>query len=354
MSIKEFIEKDLVHVDIDALHKYFSNKNILVTGAAGSVGSIICEELINFNPASIIAFDIDDTRLYELSLKIDRKELIPYLGNITDIYSLSHLMHKYPIDVIIHSAALKHVPLLEHNPIMALNVNVFGTKNILNMMTANTNIQQLIHISTDKAVGPISILGVTKYINELDCLEYAVAHNKKVMSVRFGNIYGSRGSVVPIFENQIKNKKDLTITDIKMNRYFIKPKDAVLLTLQSCLYNKPGGNMYTFDMGEPFYIIDIAKYLIKKHNLILGKDININIVGNRSGEKLSEKLTDIDEYTKETPHNKIWEIGGHVKIDLSPLNELLEKSTKYVPDLDNIICNLIKDRKQHEKNRTKN
>jgi len=306
MNIREFLANPPVVVDNNKIRKHFNNKTVLVTGGAGYIGSALCHKLFDFGVSKVIAFDIDDTRLHNLWLEMDEtKPFVSYLGDVKDNPRVTEVFNEYNIDIVFHTAAIKHVPLAELYPKEAVKVNVLGTNNVLKNAIIK-NVDQFINISTDKAADAIGAMGKTKYAAELMCMAYGDAYrvNKKIMTMRFGNIYDSRGSVVPTFKNKIRNDKPIQITDTSMERYFIKADDAILLTLHACTINEGYKDIFTFDMGRPIKIIDIANHLIEES----GKDININIIGKRPGEKLNEVLFSENEMILETDHPRIYKI----------------------------------------------
>lgn len=313
MKIEKFLNNPPASVDKEAITKHFKDKTVLVTGGAGYIGSVLCRMLFDFKVKKVIAFDIDDTRLHDLWLDMDEnKSFVSYLGDIKDPTRIEELFNEYDIDIVFHASAIKHVPLAELYPKEAIKVNVIGTSNIVE--AALQSVEQFINISTDKAADAIGVMGKTKKAAEQICIAYGEKEDTKVMSMRFGNIYGSRGSVVPTIKNKLKNKKPIQITDIAMERYFIKVEDAVLLTLQACTLNTGYEDIFTFDMGSPIKIWEIAEYYINKAGLA-DKDINIDIIGKRPGEKLKESLISRDESKIETSHPKIYRIQRNVSID---------------------------------------
>lgn len=304
MEIREFLTQQEAIVDIESIKEILKNKTILVTGGAGYIGSALCRYLFNFDVKKVIAFDIDDTRLHELWLEMDEnKHFVSFLGNIRDIESLNEVFTTYDIDIVFHAGALKHVPLLELYPKEAVKTNINGTKNLIRIAIGK-KVKYFINISTDKAADRSCILGRTKYVGETLCAYFGTRSQTKVLSVRFGNIYNSRGSVVPIFENQIKKNKMINITGKNMERYFILIEDAMNLTLQSMLLHESNNDIFTFDMGYPIKILDLANYLIDKSNQIVG----INYIGNRPGDSLTEHLNGKKEQLEKTNHKKIMRI----------------------------------------------
>lgn len=303
MKIKDFLESPSVGIDGDSVKKHFNGKTVLVTGGAGYIGSRLCHMLFEVGARKVIAMDIDDTRLHELWLEMDEnKPFVSCLGDVKDLIRVEEIFNEYEIDIVFHASAIKHVPLAELYPRETIKVNVLGTQNILKV--GLPKIKQLIHISTDKAADAIGVMGKTKKTAEVICTAYGEQEKKKVMSVRFGNIYGSRGSVVPIFEKKLRNGQSIQVTDVEMERYFIKAEDAIRLTLQACVLNRNPDDVFVFDMGEPIRILDIANHLMSRSGMTSG----VEIIGKRPGEKISEVLTSYDEKKLKTSHHKIFRI----------------------------------------------
>jgi FlaA1/EpsC-like NDP-sugar epimerase len=311
----------------------FKNETILITGAAGSIGSEITKQLLSYDFKRIILIDIAESPLYELlkDLEQQKNDTIDFvLINITDEESLEWLFETYKPTIIFHTAAYKHVPLMESNPYEAVKTNIFGTKLLADLSISN-NVKKFIFISTDKAVNPISVMGISKHIAE----RYLLLLNSKqsktsFLITRFGNIFGSNGSVVPLFLKQIKTGKSLTITDYKISRYFINKHKACSLILQITSFEKTTHSIYTFNMGKPIKIIDLAKK-ITSLNVYKNKKINIEITELRPGEKLHEDIVSNNEVLITTKHKDILLVTKKEKFKKKKLNfNTLKKINPYM------------------------
>ncbi|WP_281950375.1 nucleoside-diphosphate sugar epimerase/dehydratase [Nitrosophilus kaiyonis] len=329
ISIEDLLFREEIKIDRDQIFNLLKNKKILVTGAGGSIGSEIVRQLIDFKPNSIIAFEIDETELHNLTLELSEKlknseiEFIPIVGDVKDIEKLDKIFQKYIPDIIFHAAAYKHVPLMEYFPEEAVKTNVFGTYN-LTYMSIKYNVKKFINISTDKAVNPTSIMGATKRFAEIICNSFNQLNKTKFISVRFGNVLGSRGSVIPIFLEQIKKGGPVTVTHPEMKRYFMTIPEAVLLVFQAAAMGS-GGEVFVLDMGEEVKIVALAEELIKLQNLEPYKDIDIIFTGLRAGEKLFEELLTAEEGTDKTYHEKVYIARNPQIFSLEELNDYLDK-----------------------------
>ena len=313
ISFEDLLKREPVKIDLTSLKAFFKNKTILVTGGAGSIGSEIVRQLVKLNPKRIIALDINESGLYNLEQEV--KKILEKENNkdtlfeilicdIKDINKLKHIFKSYNFDIVFHAAAYKHVPLMEIFPEEAVKTNIFGTYNLAKC-AVEYNVKKFINISTDKAVNPTNVMGATKRFAEFICSAFNKLNKTKFISVRFGNVLGSRGSVVPLFLNQIKSGGPITITHPEIKRYFMTIPEAVLLVLQASVLGK-GGEIFVLNMGEPVKILDLAFDLIKFHGLEPYKDIDIIFTGLRPGEKLYEELFNIDEEKLKSPHEKIF------------------------------------------------
>src|SRR5699024_1277533 len=306
IAIEDILGRDPVEIDMKAIKEEISRKSVLVTGAAGSIGSELVRQCSKANPEEIIALDIDETDLFNLKneLKNEETKIIPYVANIEDGAKLSNAFTDFSPDIVFHAAAYKHVPMMERFPKEAIKVNVGGTLRIANL-ACQYEVEKFIMVSTDKAVNPTNVMGATKRMAEEICMAKNGMSETKFISVRFGNVLGSRGSVVPIFINQIARGGPITVTDPRMKRYFMTIPEAVVLVMQAGTMGK-GGEVFVLDMGEPVRIIDMAKDLIRLHSLEPGKDIKIKITGMRPGEKLFEELLTDKEGIINTMHKEIF------------------------------------------------
>jgi FlaA1/EpsC-like NDP-sugar epimerase len=295
-------------VDVSAI----SNKVVLVTGAAGSIGSELCRQLLSYQPVKLIMLDNNESGLHDLvfGLKTEQNQdlLVPFLADITNRRTLTCLFEKYRPQVVFHSAAYKHVPVLETHPNEAVRVNIGGTQQIAGL-ARDYGAERFVLISTDKAVNPTSVMGASKRICELLMHAFALqgAHQTLFTSVRFGNVLGSRGSVVPIFNRQIEAGGPVTITDPEMTRYFMTIPEAVNLVIHAACLTK-GDDLFMLRMGEVVRIVELAERMIRLRGLVPHKDIPIKFVGARPGEKLHEELHSEAETTMPTPHPYIVEL----------------------------------------------
>ncbi len=281
----------------------FSNDTILITGAAGSIGSELTKQLIHCNYKSLILVDIAESPLYELQQELRLSTTIHtsfILLNITEKESLNYLFKTYKPTLVFHTAAYKHVPLMEANPYESVKLNIIGTK-LLADLSIKHLVSKFIFISTDKAVNPVSVMGMSKKIAERYLLNLNSQNKTKFIVTRFGNVFGSNGSVVPLFINQINAGKPITVTDENISRYFICKYKACHLILEIATFKNFKSPVYTFNMGQPIKIMDLAKALISYYN----EDINIEITKIRPGEKLHEDILANNEILVSTPHKDI-------------------------------------------------
>lgn len=292
VEVEDLLGRDVIDINNQLVSKNIEGKVVLITGGAGSIGSELSRQIAKYNPKLLINVDINENSLYFLELELKRKyiniSLVSEICNIREKNKLEHLFDKYRPDYVFHAAAHKHVPLMEHNPEEAIKNNIFGTKNVVELAN-KYYVQRFVLVSTDKAVNPTNIMGATKRAAELIVEEYSKTSKTKFMAVRFGNVLGSNGSVIPIFKQLIKEKKNLTITHEEITRYFMTIPEASQLVIEAGISGN-GGEVFILDMGEPVKIVDLAKNLIKLSGLTLGLDIDIEIVGLRPGEKLYEEL----------------------------------------------------------------
>jgi len=328
LSIEDLLSREPIKIEEEKVKNFLQNKKIFVSGAGGSIGSEIIRQLLKFKPKSIIAFEIDETELHSLSIEITEKlkdkniTFIPIVGDIRDKEKLKKLFKKYKPDIVFHAAAYKHVPLMEHFPEEAIKTNILGTYN-LGITAIENGVEKFINISTDKAVNPSSIMGATKRLAEMICSTLNDRGKTKFISVRFGNVLGSRGSVIPIFLEQIKKGGPVTVTHPEMKRYFMTISEAVLLVFQAAAMGK-GGEVFVLDMGEPVKIVKLAENLIKLQGLEPYKDIDIVFTGLRPGEKLFEELLTAEEGTDKTYHKKIFIAKISEKLSLKDIEVLID------------------------------
>jgi FlaA1/EpsC-like NDP-sugar epimerase len=305
---EDLLGREIVKVNPSEISHYIKNKRVLVTGAGGSIGSELCRQICEHSPTQVILFDHNENEVYflavELKVKFPEVKFRTIIGDIKDIWLLKNVFTKYRPQVVFHSAAHKHVPLMQENPIAAVKNNILGSRNLI-YASNHYNVERFVLISTDKAVNPINVMGMTKRIAEMILQTKARNSRTKFMAVRFGNVIGSSGSVVPLFKKQIEFGGPVTVTHPDAERYFMSIREAVSLVLQAGAIGK-GGEIFILDMGEQIKIVDIARNLIGLSGLTVGKDIAIEFVGLREGEKLSEELLLNIEKDRVTKNKKIY------------------------------------------------
>jgi FlaA1/EpsC-like NDP-sugar epimerase len=305
VELEDLLGRDPVKIDFKAINDFVQDKKVLITGAGGSIGSELAKSIIQFNLKTLIIFDIDETDIFHLynDLKLSKKEIIPVIGDIKDKTKMDSIFEKFSPQIVIHSAAYKHVPVLEIFPEEAVKTNILGTK-ILAELSIKYNIEKFIFISTDKAINPTSVMGATKRASE-ELLKVLNLKNKtKFVSVRFGNVLGSRGSVIPLFIEQIKKGGPVSVTHPEMKRYFMSTSEAVLLVLEASAVGR-GGEVFVLDMGEPIKILDLAKEMIRLSGYEPDIDIPISFTHLRPGEKLYEEILSAEEGVESTDYEKI-------------------------------------------------
>lgn len=308
ISIEDLLGRDEVKVDWNFIQSRVANKNILVTGAGGSIGSELSRQILKLNPSKIILLDSCESNLFAIEqelLKTNKNdiEIIACLNSVTDIAGVKNVFTKYEPKIVFHAAAYKHVPMLENQVRTAVINNILGTKNMCELAIEN-NIEKFVLVSTDKAVNPANIMGTTKRIAEIMCQQYNATSIVNFLAVRFGNVLGSVGSVVPIFKQQLESGGPLTVTHPEIERFFMSIPEASQLILQSMAMSQ-GGDTFVLDMGEPIKIRYLAEQMIKLSGKELGRDINIKYTGLRAGEKLNEELFYKTETLDKTEHAKI-------------------------------------------------
>lgn len=306
IDVSDLIGRQAVSINTKIIGNYLNNKRVMITGAAGSIGSEISRQAIYYEPKEIAIVDINESDLADLELQLKTMlrsgEVKMYLCDISDKNKVDKMFQSFKPDVVFHAAAYKHVPVMEKFPEEAVRVNIVGTHNLATAVD-KFDVGNFVLISTDKAVNPTSIMGVSKRIAEQ--IVTGIASSSNFVAVRFGNVIGSRGSALPIFLNQLKNGGPITITHPEMKRYFMTIAEAVALVLQAAATGK-NGDVFILDMGEPIKIVDLVEDLITLHNLIPNKDIKIEYTGIRDGEKLVEEVLTAEEGVIPTSHEKIF------------------------------------------------
>jgi FlaA1/EpsC-like NDP-sugar epimerase len=305
IELDDLLGRSPVKIDFGAIKDFIQDKKVLITGAGGSIGSELAKSILQFNPKTLIVCDIDETDIFHLvnNLEFAKKEIIPVIGDIKDESKMGSVFEKFSPQIVIHSAAYKQVPILEFHPEEAVKTNIEGTK-ILAELSLKHNVEEFVFISTDKAINPTSVMGATKRVGE-KLLKILNQKNKtKFVSVRFGNVLGSRGSVIPLFKEQIKKGGPVNVTHPEMKRYFMSTSEAVLLVLEASAVGQ-GGEVFVLDMGEPIKILDLAKEMIKLSGYEPDVDIPIVFSQIRPGEKLFEEILSAEEGVESTNYEKI-------------------------------------------------
>lgn len=308
VAIDDLLQRDEIHLNTKQISQYLEGKCILVSGAGGSIGSEICRQIICMKPARLILLGHGENSIYtihqELREIFDSEKLVPVIASVRDPQQMHDVFEKYRPQVVFHAAAHKHVPLMEIQPMAAIWNNVFGTRNIARA-AGIYGVERFVMISTDKAVNPTSVMGATKQVAEKVIQVMSHRYDTKYITVRFGNVLGSRGSVIPLFRKQLAAGGPLTVTDPEMTRYFMTIPEASQLVLQAGSMGR-GGEVFLLDMGEPVKIMDLAENMIRLSGLEPGVDMEIKITGIRPGEKLYEELLTAGEGTRRTNHKKIF------------------------------------------------
>ncbi len=336
VAVEDILGRRPVHLDQGSIQERIRGKVVMVTGAAGSIGSELCRQIARFHPLALIAFDAAETPLFHLGREMGRKfpDLVfqAEIGSITRADTLQRVMQHHQPSILYHAAAYKHVPMMERHVFAAVENNIFGTWQVARA-AAKYGVEDFVMISTDKAVCPTSMMGATKRVAELMIGAFQKEYGTKFVSVRFGNVLGSNGSVVPIFKEQIAAGGPVTVTHPEMTRYFMTIPEAAQLVLQAFSIGK-GGEVFVLDMGEPVKIVDLARNLILLSGLQPEQDIKIQFTGMRPGEKLYEELNLQHEHLVPTSHAKIRSYVGNHGFDAMQIKAVVHRLEKIIEGQD--------------------
>lgn len=344
VQIEDLLGREPVKVDLQEIAGYLQDQVVLVTGGGGSIGSELCRQIARFNPKQLLILDIYENGAYDLQMELKRKHpdlpIKVLIASVRDRRRMESIFAAYRPDVVFHAAAHKHVPLMEENPEEAVKNNIFGTLNVAECAD-KFGTKRFVLISTDKAVNPTNIMGATKRVAELIIQTMNAASDTEFVAVRFGNVLGSNGSVIPLFKKQIAEGGPVTVTHPEINRFFMTIPEAVQLVIQAGAMAR-GGEIFILDMGEPVKIVDLAKDLIRLSGLEPGVDIEIQFTGLRPGEKLYEEVLMAEEGLQATKHEKIF-ISKPLPIDETKLREDLKRLFNLISSSPSQIRFLIKE-----------
>jgi len=331
IGIEDLLGREPVKIDIREIEAFIFGKKILITGSAGSIGSELSRQVAKFKPSLLLLIDQDETGIFNIGRELkdlfSHIKTVPLIADIQDKEKIEEIFEKFRPDIVFHAAAYKHVPLMENQPEEAVKNNIFGLE-VVAKTAIKDGTEKFIFISTDKAVNPSSVMGATKRAGEMICQTLNQKEKTKFISVRFGNVLDSRGSVIPIFREQIKKGGPIEVTHPEMKRYFMLTSEACLLVLEAASIGK-GGEIFVLDMGKPIKILDLAKEMIKLSGLEPDKDIPIVFTGLRPGEKIFEEILTAEEGTIATRHQKIF-ITCSLPVDEKTLNMGLDKLKEVV------------------------
>ncbi len=349
VEIEDILGRDPIKLDNNNIESLIKDKTILVTGGGGSIGAELCRQIMKYKPEHLVMLDIYENNLYDIEIELKDKypksKISAVIASVRDEKRLDEVFEKYKPYLVFHAAAHKHVPLMENSPLEAIKNNVFGTYNVVNAAD-KFKVKRFILISTDKAVNPTNIMGATKRICEMIVQAKNKVSDTEFVAVRFGNVLGSNGSVVPLFKKQIAEGGPVTVTHKEITRFFMTIPEAVELILQAITYAK-GGEIFVLDMGEPVKIYDLAVSLIRLSGYVPDEDIKIKITGLRPGEKLYEELLMGEEGLQKTAHNKIFVeepmdiTMENIEEKLEKLNKLLNKDKLQFSDVKNTIKEVV-------------
>ena len=332
VNIEDLLDRGVIKLDNDGLSNFLYGKSVLVTGGGGSIGSELCEQILSFNPRKLVIFDIYENTTYETQLSLLKRirenglnvELYVLIGSVYNYERIKYIFDTYKPEIVFHAAAYKHVPLMEDSAVEAVRTNVIGTYNVSKLCDLY-NVKKMILVSSDKAVRPTNIMGATKAVCEKIIQYFNDKSKTNYSAVRFGNVLGSHGSVVPLFKKQISEGGPVTITHPEITRFFMTIPEAVSLILQSAVYAN-GGEIFILDMGEPVKIVDLARKMIRLSGYIPDEEIAIKFVGLRPGEKLYEELLVDKTINIKTQNEKIFIEVRQDPVDIEKFIELVNNS----------------------------
>ena len=343
VQIEDLLGREAVRTDLESIMSYVKDQKVMVTGGGGSIGSELCRQIADDQPKQLIIIDNYENAAYELQMELGRKhpelDVIVLIVSVQNRRKIREIFEQYKPDLVFHAAAHKHMPLMEYSPCEAIKNNVFGTMNVASEAN-RSGVKRMVLISTDKAVRPTNIMGASKRICEMVIQTYNQRSKTEYVAVRFGNVLGSNGSVVPLFKQQIREGGPVTVTHPDIIRYFMTIPEAVSLVLQAGAYAQ-GGEIFILDMGEPVKILDLAENMIRLSGLVPGEDIEIKFTGLRPGEKLYEELLIDDDNKKETANKRIF-IGQPIKIDEAESDEKMKELEKATFSEDENIRQVVK------------
>jgi FlaA1/EpsC-like NDP-sugar epimerase len=346
VEVEDLLGRDPISVDMDSIAGYVKDKVVMVTGGGGSIGSELCRQIASHNPKRLIILDIYENNAYEIQQELKYKypdmDLVVLIASVRNTLRINNIFEQYKPDIVYHAAAHKHVPLMEDSPGEAIKNNVFGTWKTA-MAAATNGTKKFVMISTDKAVNPTNIMGASKRICEMIVQTFDRHYETEFVAVRFGNVLGSNGSVIPLFKKQIAAGGPVTVTDPEIIRYFMTISEAVSLVLQAGAFAE-GGEIFVLDMGEPVKILDLAENLIKLSGYKVGEDIRIEFTGLRPGEKLYEEML-MDEEGLQDTSNKMIHIGKPIELDemrfFSQLEKLNQAAREESPNIRDLVQEIV-------------
>ncbi|UCF67128.1 MAG: polysaccharide biosynthesis protein [Acidobacteriota bacterium] len=323
LRIEDLLGRPRIELNTDEVSAYLQGRRVLITGAGGSIGAELCRQVLRYAPSELLLFGRGENSIFaifhELAPRRGATSLVEIIGDVINKRKLAGVFERFRPEIVFHAGADKHVPLMELNPDEAVLNNILGTRNVIDV-SEESGVERLVCISTDKAVNPTSIMGCCKRVAEL-YVQAAASNNTRVTAVRFGNVLGSRGSVIPLFQQQIERGGPVTVTHREVRRYFMTIPEAVALVIQAGAIAQ-GGDIFVLDMGEPIKIDELARRVIRLHGLEPDKDIPMMYVGLRPGEKLDEELIGTDETRERTNHAKIFRVRGRA-VRAADLEELV-------------------------------